>query len=60
MDIKQAYHNIPVALEDWHLLGLQWNGHACVETVLSFGLRSAPVLFNEIVECPLVGHETEW
>ena len=30
MDIRQAYCNIPVALEDKHLLGLQWNNHTYI------------------------------
>ena len=40
MDIKHAYRNIPVAPEDRHLLGFQWNGCAYIEMVLPFGLRS--------------------
>jgi len=47
MDIKHAYCNIS---EDWHLLVFQWNGHAYVETILSFGFRLAPFLFTKTVD----------
>ena len=53
MDIKHAYRNIPVAPEDRFLLGFQWNGRAFIETVLPFGLRSAPFLFTEIADALL-------
>ena len=38
MDIRQAYRNIPVASQDRHLLGLQWNGKVYIDQVLPFGL----------------------
>ena len=50
MDIHQAYRNIPVALEDKHLLGLQWHNQVYVDQVLSFGLRSAPLIFSAIAD----------
>ena len=40
MDIKQAYCNMPVALEDRHLLGLQWNGTVYIDQVLPFGMHA--------------------
>ena len=42
LDIKSAYCNIPVHLDDRWLLGLKWQGSAYVDTVLPFGLWSAP------------------
>ena len=49
-DIKDAFRNIPVAPSQHWLLGFQWQGHFYHETVLSFGLRTAPVLFNLFAE----------
>ena len=56
MDIQQAYRNIPVAPEDRHLLGMSWQGHVFVDRVLPFGLRSAPLLFSAIADCPPIHH----
>lgn len=50
MDIKHTYQNIPVTLEDRHLLSFQWNGCAYIETVLPFSLRSAPFLVTKIAD----------
>lgn len=49
-DIKDAFRNIPVAPSQHWLLGFQWQGCFYHETVLSFGLRTAPVLFNLFAE----------
>ena len=48
MDIRQAYRNIPVHPDDRHLLGVEWKGEVLVDTVLPFGLRSAPLLFTAV------------
>ena len=53
MDIKQAYRNIPVAPQDRHLLGLQWEGKVYLDQVLPFGLRSAPLIFSAITDALL-------
>ena len=50
MDIKQAYRNIPIAAEDRHLLGFQWNGNIFIDKVLPFGLRSAPFIFTAVAD----------
>ena len=50
IDIESAFRNIPVHPHDRHLLGMQWNGHLYVDTVLPFGLRSAPKIFNSIAD----------
>ena len=49
-DIKSAYRQVPVHPDDRHLLGLQWQGHYYIDTVLPFGLRSAPIIFSAIAE----------
>ena len=40
----------PVRPEDWHLLGIRWRGQYYVNKCLSFGLRSAPFLFNMVAD----------
>ena len=47
-DIQQAYRNIPVCPEDRFLLGMEWKGVVNLDTVLPFGLRSAPLLFTAV------------
>ena len=50
MDIRQAYCNIPVHLEDSRLLSMQWEGNIYVDKVLPFGLRSAPIIFSAVAD----------
>lgn len=45
-DVQSAFRIIPVHPLDWELLGMQWKGLYFFDTVLPFGLRSAPFLFN--------------
>ena len=45
-DIQSAFRIIPIHPHDWELLGMQWKGLYFFDTVLPFGLRSAPFLFN--------------
>ena len=47
LDIKSTFRNIPVHPSDWELLGMKWNGLYYFDTVLPFGLRSAPYLFDQ-------------
>ena len=49
-DIKEAYRNIPVHPDDHHLLGIKWEGVAYMDTVLPFGLRSAPLIFSAMAD----------
>ena len=49
-DIKEAFRNIPVAIPDQWLLGFYWNDTYYCERALSFGLRTAPMLFNLFAE----------
>lgn len=48
IDIAHAYRNVPVHPDDRHLLGMLWDGSLYVDTVLPFGLRSAPKIFSAI------------
>ena len=50
MDIAHAYRNVPVHPEDRLLLGMIWQGKLYVDTVLPFGLRSAPKIFSAIAD----------
>lgn len=49
-DIKDAFRNIPVAISDQWLLGFCWDDIYYCERALSFGLRTAPMLFNLFAE----------
>ena len=46
IDLKEAYHLIPVHPDDYHLLGVTWQGHTYVDQALPFGLCSAPKFFT--------------
>lgn len=48
IDIEQAFRNIPVHPQDRHLLGTRWSGQLFIDTVLLFGLRSAPKIFSAL------------
>ena len=49
-DLRSAYRNIPVHPDDRWLLGTEWEDQLFVDTVLPFGLRSAPMIFNAVAE----------
>ena len=48
IDIESAFRNVPIQPNDHHLLGMVWNQLLYIDTVLPFGLRSAPKIFNAI------------
>ena len=50
IDIEHAFRNVPVHADDRHLLGLAWDGGVYIDTVLPFGLRSAPKIFNAVAD----------
>ena len=54
IDIAHAYRNVPVHPSDRHLLGMQWDNLVYIDTVLPFGLRSAPKIFSALADT------TEW
>ena len=49
MDISSAYPNVTVHLDDRWLLGMTWRHSVFIDTVLPFGLRSAPNI-NSLVD----------
>ncbi len=50
IDIRSAYRVVPVHPENRPLLAMQCNGKWFLDTVLPFGLRSAPKIFNAIAD----------
>ena len=50
VDIQNAYHTIPVHPDDRALLGMVWNNQLSIDTTLSFGLRSAPIIFTAVAD----------
>ena len=48
-DVEAAYRNIFIHPADRYLLGMRWCDHYFVDLVLPFGLRSAPLLFDNVV-----------
>lgn len=55
LDLQDAFKHVVVRPEDWHLLGSTWVNSSgiteyYVDTVLPFGLRSAPKLFNNFAD----------
>ena len=48
IDIAHAYRNVPIHPADRMLLGMKWRNAVYVDTVLPFGLRSAPKIFSAI------------
>ena len=49
-DIEHAYRNIPVHTEDRPLLAMEWHNDLYIDTVLPFGLRSAPKIFSAVAD----------
>ena len=50
VDVKSAFHLLPVHPADHHLLAMNWNAQVFIDTCLPFGLRSAPKLFNILAD----------
>ena len=48
VDLKGAYHMVPVHPQDRPLLGVEWEGWVYVNTALPVGLRSAPKMYNTL------------
>lgn len=49
-DVKDAFRNVPVAPQHQWLLGFQWSKKFYKENCLSFGLATAPFIFNLFAE----------
>lgn len=47
-DVEAAFRNIPIHLDDRHLLGMKWRNQYFVDLALPFGLRSAPFIFDSV------------
>ena len=50
MDLKAAYCYVPVHPDDRHLLGTCWDNCIYINTVLPFGLHSAPKVFSAVAD----------
>ena len=50
VDVASAYRIVGVHPEDRLLLGMLWDGGLYVDTVLPFGLRSAPKIFTALAD----------
>ncbi len=50
MDIKEAYHKIPVHPQDYHWLAVRWKGITYVYKVFPFGLRSSTTIFSAVAD----------
>jgi len=46
VDLEHAYQNIPIHRDDRLLLAMRWRGKLYLDTVLPFGLRSAPKILQ--------------
>ena len=50
VDIESAYRLIPVHPADRCLQAIQWENHIFIDSMLPFGLRSAPKIFNAVAD----------
>jgi hypothetical protein len=50
LDLKDAFHHIPLCATDWHLFGISWGCKFYYSLVLTFGLKNAPYIFNLFAE----------
>ena len=48
IDLKNAFRQCPVQVQDWHLLGIHWANNFYFDKCLPFGLRSAPHHFDSV------------
>ena len=48
VDIEEAFRIIPVHPDDWHLLGMYWEGQYYHDKRLSMGSRSSPYIFDQL------------
>ncbi len=53
IDIKQAYRNVPIHPDDRPLLGVNWRNNIPLDNVLTFGMRSAPLIFTAVSDALL-------
>ena len=55
LDLKEAYHSVPVTPDHQRYLAFLWDGKCYVYCVLSFGLGPAPRVFTKITK-PILVH----
>ena len=48
-DVRQAYHNIAIAVEDRHKTAFRFNGKLYEYNRVPYGLSSAPGTFNRLI-----------
>ena len=48
VDIEEAFQIIPVHPDDWHLLGMHWEGQYYYDKRLSMGGHSSPYIFDQL------------
>ena len=63
IDIEHAFRNIPIHPDGRKYLGMTWRGNVYVDTVLPFGLRSAPKIFSVVadaLEWTLLSSDVSW
>ena len=48
--VHRAFRTVPVHPHDRWLLGMCWEGKIYIDTVLPFGLRSVPAIYNAVAE----------
>jgi len=53
LDISGAFRTVQVHPDNHIPLGMTWRGHTYMDKVLLFGLRSAPKLYNAVVDALL-------
>ena len=46
LDLKDAFHHIPVQPQDWRLQGFHWEGNFFFSSILIFGTKLVPYIFN--------------
>ena len=51
IDLKDAYHHVPIAAQSRDLLGFTFNGRVYRFKALPFGLKPAPRVFTRLVGC---------
>jgi len=50
LDLHQAYRVVPVHADNHPLLGIRWGSSTFIDSVLPFGLRSAPKIFSAVAD----------
>ena len=50
VDVEHVYRNIPIHPKDRSLIAMKWKDKIYGDTVLPFGLRSAPKIFSAVTD----------